>query len=108
MLSSPGRLPVTVIVLLSVAAPGQYSVYVPAATLTAKLPLNPGGRFSFSPRMRAPLRTSTSLTAVASLLVTLTVIPPAANWVLSGTQPLAAVIVTVAVGVARGGFVVRS
>ena len=78
----------TVIVLRSVAAPGQYSVYLPAPTFTANEPPSPAATFSFSARMRSPESSSTSLTAVASLFWILKVRPPAAKF---GAVALAAV-----------------
>ena len=69
---------------------------MPASTFTANSPLKPGGRFSFSPTMRSPLSSSTSLTAVASVLVILKVIAPAGNVDRSAAHPFAAVIVTAA------------
>src|SRR5262249_4797445 len=61
---------------------------------TAKLPLNPGGRFSFSPMIRSPLNSSTSLTAVASLLSIWNVNPPAGGDDFLTLQPSAAVALT--------------
>ncbi len=94
-----GVLPVTVKLVFSCLAPGQYRLYFPPFTLTENDPENPGGRFSFSPTIRSPLCNSTSLTAVASLLVTVNVNAPAGALVVLGMQPSADVIVT---AIARG------
>src|SRR5437879_517452 len=83
-------------VVRSTAAPGQYSVYMPASAVIENDPENPGGRFSFSPTMRSPSSTSTSLTAVASVFVTAKVMPPAWNEVRSGVHPFVAEMVTLA------------
>ncbi len=52
-----------------------------------KEPERPATRFSFSPRMRAPLISSSSLTRPVPAFVTLNVVRPASIFSVAGSQP---------------------
>ena len=67
--------------------PGQLSVYWPGCSVIVNEPERPATRFSFSPRMREPFSTSSSLTRPVPALVTLKVVRPASSLSVAGEQP---------------------
>src|SRR3954466_5550205 len=71
----------------AVVPPGQATVYWPGCRSSVNEPESPGTRSSFSPRMRAPLSTSASLTRSVPALVILNVVRPASSLIVAGSQP---------------------
>ena len=71
----------------AVLPPGQAMEYSPGFKLMVNEPDSPATRFSFSPRMREPERTSNSLTRPVPALVTLNSVGPASSFSDAGSQP---------------------
>ena len=82
----------------AVVPPGQDSEYWPGCRSSVNEPDNPATRFSFSPRMRAPLSTSASLTRPVPALVILNVVRPASSLIVAGSQPASVSLISTAFG----------